>query len=169
VQRWLLTSNACPLRACLYRIDARLTPGIRCTVQIDPALYSISNSSSTTTIPGKVVSPSTPRETSGAYWGYTTRLAAGIKAVFDDCPYGAYDLSIGTSERGTQNVDRTNYIVPAFKHALVVFGGVAGIEECVDADESLKVSGSMSYTLFDQWYVQNVSTVHSWLSIFFQF
>jgi hypothetical protein len=28
---------------------------------------------------------------------------------------------------------------------------VAGIEECVDADESLKVSGSMSYTLFDHW------------------
>lgn len=145
---------ACPVRACHSRIDARLTPGIRCTVQLDPDVYATLNASTATPIPGKVVSPSTPRETSGTYWGYTTRLATGIKAVFDDCPYGAYDLSIGTSERGKQNLDQSNYSVPSFKHGLVVFGGVAGIEECVDADESLKVSGSMSYTLFDQWYAR---------------
>lgn len=100
---------------------------------------------------GKVVSPSTPTRQQGIYWGYSVRLATSIKAVFDGCPYGSYDLRIGTSERGSQQLDSPDYCVPTFQHALVVFGGVAGIEECVDADESLKVSGSMSYTLFDHW------------------
>ena len=39
----------------------------------------------------------------------------------------------------------------SYQHALIVFGGIAGIEECVDADESLKLSGSNSHTLFDKW------------------
>jgi len=34
---------------------------------------------------------------------------------------------------------------------LIVFGGVAGIEECIDADESLKLSGDESRKLFDVW------------------
>lgn len=28
-----------------------------------------------------------PREKLGLYWGYTTRLASGLGAVFDECPY----------------------------------------------------------------------------------
>jgi hypothetical protein len=38
-----------------------------------------------------------------------------------------------------------------YRHSLIVFGGIAGIEECVDADESLKISGSASHTMFDKW------------------
>jgi predicted SPOUT superfamily RNA methylase MTH1 len=129
-----------------------LTPGIRCTVQLDLAVCSTPTTTSAT-LPavGKVVSPSTPTRQQGTYWGYSTRLATSIKAVFEECPYGSYDLKIGTSERGTEQLDSPNYCLPTFQHALVVFGGVAGIEECVDADESLKISGSMSYTLFDRW------------------
>ena len=114
---------------------------------------------------GKVVSPAAPRERNGTYWGYTTRLASSLKAVWEECPFdGGYDVKIGTSERGRQLVDSKSYSVPNFMHCLIVFGGVAGIEECVDADESLKVSGSMSYTLFDQWYVfrlQGIVALHS--------
>ena len=131
----------------MYRIDRILTPGIRCTVQLDPKAYG-----SAGRIRGKVVSPSAPREDDGTYWGYTTRLATSINAVFDDCPYeGGYDLKIGTSERGDVSVDDKNFSLPKFNHALVVFGGVAGIEECVDADENMKISGSESKKLFDMW------------------
>lgn len=98
------------------------------------------------------MSPSAPREDDGTYWGYTTRLASSINAVFDDCPYeGGYDLKIGTSERGDVSVDDDKFSLPIFKHALVMFGGVAGIEECVDADESLRIPGSESRKLFDMW------------------
>lgn len=86
-----------------------------------------------------------------------------------------YDLKIGTSERGHESVDDPNFtllrqsfaddtksatstnnghnsnISSYYKHALIVFGGVAGIEECVDADERMSLPGSLSYQLFDKW------------------
>lgn len=183
-----------------------------------------------------VVSPATPREQDGTYWGYTTRLASSLADVLHGCPFvdpvddssdsendeeseteeddsdlehfsenatgsddseddgsdgseenttsttaarkkpvGGYDLKIGTSERGLQSVEDPNFrllglssssaskkknnntnqtkdtATKKFKHALIVFGGVAGIEECVDADESLKLSGACSSELFDVW------------------
>ena len=101
---------------------------------------------------GTVVSPSAPREDNGTYWGYTTRLAASINAVFDECPFeNGYDLKIGTSERGSSSVDERSFALPTYKHSLVVFGGVAGIEECIDADENMKISGAQSRKLFDKW------------------
>ena len=100
-----------------------------------------------------MVSPTAPREEDGTYWGYSTRLAHSINAIFDECPYGdaGYDLKIGTSERGTVTVDDDGFSLPSFRHSLIVFGGVAGIEECVDADETLTLSGERSMTLFDMW------------------
>lgn len=129
------------------RIDRVLTPGIRCTVQLDEKAYT-----SPGRIRGKVVAPSAPREDNGTYWGYSTRLADSINAVFDECPFeGGYDLKIGTSERGSATVDDQGFSLPKFQHSLIVFGGVAGIEECVDADESIKLPGSESQKLFDLW------------------
>ena len=66
------------------------------------------------------------------------------------CIFG-YDLKIGTSERGDKSVEDKSFRIPAYEHALIVFGGVAGIEECVDADESIKLPGSQSKKLFDVW------------------
>lgn len=60
-------------------------------------------------------------------------------------------MKIGTSERGSETIENKSYSVPAYQHAIIVFGGVAGIEECVDADESIMVPGSKSHTMFDQW------------------
>ena len=34
---------------------------------------------------------------------------------------------------------------------LVVFGGVAGLEACVDASEDMKVPAAKTHTLFDVW------------------
>lgn len=137
----------CGIKNRPVQIDRKLAPGIRCTVKIDPKAYG-----KTGAIKGTVVSPSAPRETDGTYWGYTTRMASSINAVFDGCPFeGGYDLKVGTSERGDRTVEEKNFNVPKFEHSLIVFGGVAGIEECVDADESIKLPGSQSKKLFDMW------------------
>ena len=96
------------------------------------------------------------------------RLADSIQAVLDQCPYpeGMYDLTIGTSERGKESIDDEGFaLLPPkrnsgdgakekqshYQHALIVFGGIAGIEECVDADERMKLSGSNAHELFDKW------------------
>ena len=115
---------------------------------------------------GTVVSPTTPRDEGGMYWGYTTRLASSINAIFQDCPYdGGYDLKVGTSERGDISIDDARFCLQKkqytnkdlncsdkkFDHLLIVFGGVAGIEESVDADESMKLSGDDSKKMFDLW------------------
>ena len=137
----------CGIRNRPVEIDRALTAGIRCTVELDIKAYG-----SASQIKGKVVSPSTPREDNGTYWGYTTRLAESITDVFDSCPFeGGYDLKIGTSERGDCTVDDTSFALPTFWHSLIIFGGVAGIEECVDADENCKIPGSQSKKLFDLW------------------
>jgi len=157
----------------LHRIDRVLTPGIRCTVQIDPHAYESRHKTQSNKgfIKGKVVSPTTPRDEDGQYWGYTTRLASSINSIFEECPYeGGYDLKVGTSERGDISVDDPQFCLKKkkasnkkaklggssdddghFNHLLIVFGGVAGIEESVDADESMKLSGENSKNLFDIW------------------
>ena len=38
-------------------------------------------------LPGRVVTPSEPREAGGLYWGYTTRLASGLHAAVADSPF----------------------------------------------------------------------------------
>jgi len=104
-------------------------------------------------IKGTIVSPSTPTRLDGTYWGYTVRLADSITKVWEESPYEeGYDLKIGTSERGSVTVDDRDFCLPKFKHNLIVFGGVSGIEECIDADDDCQhVAGVDSNTLFDMW------------------
>nr|XP_034969795.1 putative methyltransferase C9orf114 homolog isoform X2 [Zootoca vivipara] len=94
---------------------------------------------------GVVVSSHQPRTASGLYWGYSVRLASCLSAVFAESPYKeGYDLSIGTSERGA-SVDQAT--LPPFRHALIVFGGLQGLEASVDMDLNLEVTDPS--TLFD--------------------
>eukprot|EP00903_Cladosiphon_okamuranus_P007158 g6950.t1 len=128
------------------RIDRPLQPGVRVTVKLDKGDPCKKNHK------GRAVPPSAPREELGLYWGYQTRLASGMADLLAGCPYkGGYDLTVGTSERGNATVDSSEFTLPKFRHALVVFGGVQGIEATVDADESLHIPGSESSTLFDMW------------------
>eukprot|EP00970_Alexandrium_tamarense_P020182 scaffold14940_cov200-Alexandrium_tamarense.AAC.2 len=148
----------------LVQIDRDITPGIRCTVKLDTKSYLTKKG----VMEGKVVSPTTPRDEEGMYWGYTTRLASSINGIFEECPYeGGYDLKVGTSERGDISIDDINFGLKKkrqytksknksggderFSHLLIVFGGVAGIEECVDADESMTLPGEDSKKMFDVW------------------
>ncbi|CAG8642766.1 4237_t:CDS:2, partial [Paraglomus occultum] len=97
------------------------------------------------------VSPKTPREVAGLYWGYDIRMADSISKVFTHCPYpGGYDVTIGTSERG-RSIDDVLSGIPEFNHLLVVFGGLGGLEVAIDADDDLKCSAEDADALFDFW------------------
>jgi len=110
-------------------VSSSLKPGLRVTVRL-PEGYSWDK-----LVKGTVVSPAEPRTNGGLYWGYTTRIASTLSQVFTGCPHkGGYDIMLGTSEKGT-NVEDTE--IKSFKHLLVVFGGVAGLEAALEADEKL--------------------------------
>ncbi|XP_060127048.1 putative methyltransferase C9orf114 [Zootoca vivipara] len=122
------------------QIDKQLEAGLRVTVRLNPQQNPESK-----TQKGVVVSSHQPRTTSGLYWGYSVRLASCLSAVFAESPYKeGYDLSIGTSERGA-SVDQAT--LPPFRHALIVFGGLQGLEASVDMDLNLEVTDPS--TLFD--------------------
>jgi len=77
------------------RIDKSIKPGVRVTVKME-------DTSGTKFYTGMVVSPSAPRTKEGLYWGYSVRLASSFGAIFTQSPYKeGYDITIGTSERGT--------------------------------------------------------------------
>ncbi|KAL4205138.1 hypothetical protein AMTRI_Chr01g135780 [Amborella trichopoda] len=84
-----------------------------------------------------VVSSSKPREL-GHYWGYRVRYACNISSAFNECPYeGGYDHRIGTSEHGTI-IDSSDLTIPSFRHLLIAFGGLGGLEENVEEDTNCK-------------------------------
>lgn len=93
---------------------------------------------------GKVVSQSEPFSETGQYWGYQVRVAHTIEEVFDECPYEeGYDLKIGESHHGTELPLISFKQHKGFKHALLFFGGLEGIEgivEELDENTNLKVS-----------------------------
>ncbi|KAM6431437.1 putative methyltransferase C9orf114 isoform 3-T4 [Liasis olivaceus] len=117
------------------QIDKPLEAGLRVTVCLDEKQNSESK-----TQKGVVISSQSPRTVSGLYWGYSVRLASCLKSPFKD----GYDLSIGTSERGS-SVDQAT--LPSFSHALIIFGGLQGLEAGVEADPNLDVTDPS--TLFD--------------------
>ena len=110
-------------------------------------------------IAGEPVSPHTPREEAGYYWGYQARSASCISAVLTESPYkGGYDLTVGTSERGmpieqlTSSSQPNRSEFPKFNHMLIVLGGVAGLEVAVKADGELqKLKVKTPEALFDFW------------------
>ncbi|KAL6526562.1 hypothetical protein OROGR_015652 [Orobanche gracilis] len=134
-------------------IDQILEPGRRVTVEMG-------KSRSLDAGPRKIVPSSRPME-EGMYWGYKVRYASNISSVFKNCPYqGGYDHRIGTSEHGSV-IKPSKFVLPSFrpwsllpgkgaplyrlgttmgscKHILIAFGGLAGLEECVEEDENLK-------------------------------
>lgn len=102
------------------------------------------------------IAPDAPRTEGGYYWGYQVRQASSLSAVFTESPHeDGYDVSIGTSERGSP-ISKTfppGKEVP-FKHLLIVFGGPRGLEYASMNDEQLGgmgVQGQKTRELFDYW------------------
>lgn len=107
----------------------------------------------------QAVSPSTPREEAGYFWGYNVRSASSLSAIFTECPFpGGYDVTFGTSERGvpltslTHPSASTESNIPEYNHMLIAFGGVAGLEAALKADAELSGMGVKKVEeLFDFW------------------
>lgn len=128
---------------------------------------------------GTLVSPRTPVQTQGLYWGYSVRLASSLSKVFTDSPFPSssseatpaeYDLVIGTAERGDaltdvlyatnlgsavpSSKDGSSTIQPlpeSFEHALVLFGGLSGLEVAIEADEGIPLGMEDARELCDVW------------------
>ncbi|KAK5046641.1 hypothetical protein LTR84_007402 [Exophiala bonariae] len=109
----------------------------------------------------EAVAPSTPREETGYYWGFNVRSCKSLSTVFTECPFdGGYNVSFGTSERGealptvlTQPA-LAQPEVQKYRHVLVAFGGVAGLETAGKNDLDLGlmgISGANVQELFDHW------------------
>jgi hypothetical protein len=108
-------------------------------------------------IRAEAVSPDEPSEEGGYYWGFNVRKAASLSDVFTECLFeGGYDMTIGTSERGVDvealYAEDEEQKVGPFKHLLVVFGGVAGLEVAVKNDQELqKLDVVEAKDVFDRW------------------
>ncbi|KAD5317849.1 hypothetical protein E3N88_17795 [Mikania micrantha] len=121
-------------------IDQALEPGTRVTV-------AMGTNRRLDDQPRSIVSSSTPREEAGMYWGYKVRYAANISSALKGCPYkGGYDYLIGTSEHG-DIVKSSELQLPSFRHLLIAFGGLAGLEECIEVDKNYKVTNILTFTM----------------------
>lgn len=149
-----------PIEAALPA-GAKLESGVRVTVRMPSNNYES----------GSIVSPREPVEKLGWYWGYSVRLASSLSSVLTSCPFSpssGYDLVIGTSERGVSLTDlviatsaQTPVALPSgetiqplpssFNQALVVFGGLSGLEVAVEQDEGIKLDRHTAKDLFDAW------------------
>lgn len=96
---------------------------------------------------GQVVTRDAPRVMGGTYWGYRVRTARALSEVFANsivAPRG-YDLTVGTSERGTpislSGRPSRSFALPEFNNLLIVFGGVHGLERSVHGDVKLAEIG----------------------------
>ncbi|XP_076393699.1 28S rRNA (uridine-N(3))-methyltransferase [Megachile rotundata] len=114
-------------------VDKVLTAGLRVTVKIPP------DQPNPKKIKGFIVPPNIPRAESGIYWGYNVRLANNLTEALTQGPYeDGYDLTIGTSDKG-KSVDDIEVKSIKYHHALIVFGGLSGLEAALDGDPSLDV------------------------------
>ena len=140
------------------RLTLHLTsPSISASATASDLSRMSTNTINTAHITALPVPPTEPRNTGGYYWGYTVRQASNLSAIFTECPYaGGYDVSFGTSERGIplsslaataisgssedsgprDSLD-TSPLTSTFRHLLLVFGGVAGLEKALEGDELL--------------------------------
>eukprot|EP00658_Telonema_sp_P-2_P052880 TRINITY_DN4120_c0_g2_i2.p1 TRINITY_DN4120_c0_g2~~TRINITY_DN4120_c0_g2_i2.p1 ORF type:complete len:205 (-),score=56.51 TRINITY_DN4120_c0_g2_i2:129-743(-) len=127
-------------------IDHRLQTGVRVTVKLDETTKNAK------VIKGKAVTPSEPRKQLGVYWGYQVRVAKDLESIWSECPFPeGYDFCLGTSQNGVNVIADREWRLPDFKHMLVVFGGLGGLEEAAEADASVPVGPEDVGTLFDEY------------------
>ncbi len=117
----------------LAEVDKPAPSGTRVTVDLSPSGDEIYHKAPGKYLFGKVVPFNSPDK----YWGYRVRTAKSLSDVFRDAPV-QYDLVVGTSERGTPLGSNGLPGLPSHKHALIVFGGVNGLEFAANNDEALK-------------------------------
>ncbi|CAJ0599323.1 unnamed protein product [Cylicocyclus nassatus] len=82
---------------------------------------------------GKLSNARKVRAKTGKYWGYSVQLATSLKEVIDR---RRFDVIIGTSPRG-QPVNDMYVSTLNSVNVLLVFGGVAGVDAALEAEEAL--------------------------------
>lgn len=157
------------LNDCL--VDKVLTPGIRVTVKLRPnqgklisngvcrnwavaficrtSIWCFISELKSRKIKASVVSPSQPRDETGVYWGYSVRIAKSLSDIFTKSPYATgYDMTIGTSDKGDNVHDLGKASLP-YNHALIVYGGLQGLETALENEDELEVTDPS--LLFDRY------------------
>jgi predicted SPOUT superfamily RNA methylase MTH1 len=139
-------------------LDCGLANKVSVRLELEPSTRLTVRVPETENGEGEAVAPDTPREEAGYYWGYSVRKAPSLGSVFTECPFdGGYDMSVGTSERGTTlsmllESGNSSYIEPSWKHLVIVFGGVSGLEAALSTDRELQNAGVTEVKdLFDRW------------------
>jgi methyltransferase len=137
-------------------VQEQIPENTRVTLKLRPGAEEANRDAKHDVIPADPVGPEEPREESGYYWGFSIRRAGSLSDIFTECAYeDGYDVTIGTSERGApleSIYSEEEGRIGKFKHLLVVFGGVAGLEVAVKNDEELQKLGVVeAKDVFDKW------------------
>ncbi|CAO3600221.1 unnamed protein product [Absidia cylindrospora] len=134
------------------KVDRLLQPGVRVTLDLASPVAAKDTRKGQAPISATIVSPKTPREKAGLYWGYNIRLASSFSRVITESPYNdGYDCTIGVSDKSGQDIyASSSKPKSSFKHLLVAFGAPGGgLEEAIEADEDLKVGSDDAAEIFD--------------------
>lgn len=101
----------------------------------------------------RLVGPTYPTESQGIPWGYAVRLAGSISEALAPPGGPPYDLLIGLSERGVPYTSLPQpSSFPKYSRALIVLGGLAGLELSIESDPQLAgVTAEDAQDLFDHW------------------
>ena len=128
------------------KIDQKLPPKTRVTVKLNEKNFNDKLKYYT----GTPVSMSEPFLKNGTYWGYVVRVCETYKDVFNDSIYEeGYDFIIGTSDKG-ENYRTANFEKKKdFKHCLIIFGGISGIEGMMIDDEHNNINSKNISKNFD--------------------
>ena len=119
------------------KINQKLPPRTRVTVKLNESNFDPKLKYYT----GTVVSMSEPFIKNGTYWGYVVRVCETYNDIFNNSIYKeGYDFIIGTSDKG-ENYRNANYEKKKdFKHCLIIFGGISGIEGMMIDDEHNQIN-----------------------------
>lgn len=138
-------------------VETSLPEKTRVTVRLDSEakdihdqseLY-VKNGNTTRSYKGTLVSSLEPKS-NGLYWGYIVRVADTFEDIFLNSTFNSekYDLIIGTSDKG-KNSEQIKF--KSYKHALIVFGGIQGLEGVVDNEEKSHIKSTDIESMFDHY------------------
>ena len=121
------------------KINQKLPPKTRVTVKLNESNFNPKLKYYT----GSLVSMSEPFIKNGTYWGYVVRVCETYNDIFNNSIYKeGYDFIIGTSDKGENYRNADFSKKKDFKHCLIIFGGISGIEGMMNDDEHNKLNSS---------------------------
>ena len=128
------------------KINQKLPPKTRVTVKLNENNFDHKLKYYT----GTPVSMSEPFLKNGTYWGYVVRVCETYREIFSDSIYeGGYDFVIGTSDKGENYRTADFSKKKGFKHCLIIFGGISGIEGMMNDDEHNNINSADISKNFD--------------------